>query len=433
MPVLAAAGKHRRKVRFPLTNQASTTGKPNCRSSSRNPQATDSTTKPRDHHLLKQTTTTMGEPQAHPGVPALFTEPPAIQDTLITETTELQNDTINKCVPFLKGIHSSQKGPWNQYGVPALTRDEHIGYLYDSLEEYPAAFVSIDASRPWMSYWALAGLSLLGQGVRSFRSRVISTFGAMQNPTGGFGGGHGQISHCASSYAAVLSLAMVGGEEVFQLVDRKAMWQWLGRLKQPDGGFRLFEGGEEDVRGAYCSMVIISLLDLPLTLPPEAEARKYGLDSFTSGLSEYLARCTQGPRLFPPLYTADDKGMQVKHSKVVYPVVPGRKPTVPTLSGKLGGLRDKPGKHVDSYHTCYTLTGLSSAQYSHYYTDTSVSSGEEFASAFSWRCHPTTTEEEGVNVFSEGDRLAAFHPIYVIPHKAAESMRLWFENEPLGF
>jgi protein farnesyltransferase subunit beta len=45
----------------------------------------------------------------------------------------------------------------------------------------------------------------------------------MQNSTGGFGGGHGQISHLAGSYAAVLSLAMVGGEEAFALVDRQAM------------------------------------------------------------------------------------------------------------------------------------------------------------------------------------------------------------------
>lgn len=45
----------------------------------------------------------------------------------------------------------------------------------------------------------------------------------MQNPTGGFGGGHGQLSHCASSYAAVLSLAMIGGEEAYNLIDREKM------------------------------------------------------------------------------------------------------------------------------------------------------------------------------------------------------------------
>jgi protein farnesyltransferase subunit beta len=56
------------------------------------------------------------------------------------------------------------------------------------------------------------------------------------------------MSHVASSYAAVLSIAMVGGEGAFKLIDRNAMWKWLGKLKQPDGGFTVCEGGEEDVR-----------------------------------------------------------------------------------------------------------------------------------------------------------------------------------------
>lgn len=38
-------------------------------------------------------------------------------------------------------------------------------------------------------------------------------------------------------------------------------------------------------------MVIISLLDLPLELPADAPARQYGLETFTSGLPEYLSRC----------------------------------------------------------------------------------------------------------------------------------------------
>ena len=46
----------------------------------------------------------------------------------------------------------------------------------------------------------------------------------MQNPTGGFGGGHGQISHAASSYAAVLSLALIGGENAYKLIDRRSMY-----------------------------------------------------------------------------------------------------------------------------------------------------------------------------------------------------------------
>ena len=45
----------------------------------------------------------------------------------------------------------------------------------------------------------------------------------VQNATGGFGGGHGQFSHCAPSYAAVLSLAQAGGPEALDMVDRRAL------------------------------------------------------------------------------------------------------------------------------------------------------------------------------------------------------------------
>ena len=99
------------------------------------------------------------------------------------------------------------------------------------------------------------------------------------------------MSHLAGVYATLLSLAIVGGEEAYSLVDRKSMWQWLGRLKQPDGGFRISEGGEEDVRGAYCALVAVSLLNLPLSLPPDSPARSAGFETFFDGLGEYISRC----------------------------------------------------------------------------------------------------------------------------------------------
>lgn len=113
----------------------------------------------------------------------------------------------------------------------------------------------------------------------------------MQNPSGGIGGGFGQYSHLAGTYAGLLSLALVGGEEAYSLIDREKMWHWLGRLKQTDGGFQVCEGGEEDVRGALCALVAISLLNLPLSLPPDSPARAAGLDTFMDGLGEYLSRC----------------------------------------------------------------------------------------------------------------------------------------------
>lgn len=53
--------------------------------------------------------------------------------------------------------------------------------------------------------------------------RTIQTLSPMQNQSGGFGAGHGQTSHCAASYAAVLSLAMVGGNDGLEMVDRRSL------------------------------------------------------------------------------------------------------------------------------------------------------------------------------------------------------------------
>src|ERR1051326_8351452 len=55
-------------------------------------------------------------------------------------------------------------------------------------------------------------------------SRLPYTAAACQHPSGGFGGGHGQDAHIAPSYAIVLALAMVGGQEAADVVNRKTMY-----------------------------------------------------------------------------------------------------------------------------------------------------------------------------------------------------------------
>jgi protein farnesyltransferase subunit beta len=179
-------------------------------------------------------------------IPDLFTSLPPIRDLLNTETSQIQEETIQECLLFLSG--KKQGISHNDHGVPHLDRKRHIAFLHKSLRQLPAPYVAADASRPWMFYWALAALSTMGEDVSEYRERLIASVRPMQNVTGGFGGGHGQMSHLAPSYAVVLALAMVGGREALDLVDRKAMWKWLGALKQLDGGFQMSVGGEEDIR-----------------------------------------------------------------------------------------------------------------------------------------------------------------------------------------
>lgn len=74
-------------------------------------------------------------------------------------------------------------------------------------------------------------------------------------PTGGFGGGAGNthIAHLLPTYAAVCSLAIVGSEKEgggwAELAEaRQEIYDFFMRMKRPDGGFHVCDGGEIDVR-----------------------------------------------------------------------------------------------------------------------------------------------------------------------------------------
>lgn len=209
-------------------------------------------------------------------------------DDLVTTTSEAQAKVTAECLPHLLG-DDTQGLELNRYGIPHLRREAHARFLHAQLEKLPAPYQVIDASRPWLFYWSLAGLASLGEDVSQYRERLIETVRPLQNLGGGFGGGHGQLSHCACTYATTLALATVGGLE---MIDRKAAWHWLGSIKQADGGFCMAVGAEEDIRGAYCAMTIITLLNLPLELPPDSSARtEGGLTSLLDGLGEWVGRC----------------------------------------------------------------------------------------------------------------------------------------------
>lgn len=43
---------------------------------------------------------------------------------------------------------------------------------------------------------------------------------------------------------------------------RKALYEFLRSLKQPDGSFAMHIGGEIDIRGAYCALAVASMTDI---------------------------------------------------------------------------------------------------------------------------------------------------------------------------
>ena len=103
----------------------------------------------------------------------LFTSFRPIRDSLQTRTSILQEETVEECLPLLTGSGELQQDSTGRRtgGIPRLERDKHIKFLRQSLEKLAAGYVGFDASRPWILYWVLAGLSLLAEDVQVYRER----------------------------------------------------------------------------------------------------------------------------------------------------------------------------------------------------------------------------------------------------------------------
>ena len=332
---------------------------------------------------------------------------------------------------------------------PPLERDAHISFLVRALDGLSSSYASLDASRPWLLYWTLHSLDLLGARPVDRFPGVVRFLARCQCPGGGFGGGPGQAPHTAATYAAVLALAIVGGREALGIIDTRGLRALYASLKEVDtGGFRVAPGGEADVRGAYTVLAVASLTGLLEEAGEEgggaaggrevgaadARAAAVGGDApaaspsgggLARGVAAFLLRCQSyeggfggepgneahggytfcaaaGLALLRALPTADlpllarwvarrqlraEGGMAGRTHKLVDScysfwlgavarILAQAAPAAPAIidwrrlqayllaccQAPGGGMRDKPGKPRDLYHTCYALSGLALAQ-----------------------------------------------------------------------
>ena len=169
----------------------------------------------------------------------------------------------------------------NEDGDILLLRDLHATYLERGLLGLPGSFVSLDASRPWICYWIVQALYLLKREPVHLYPRIISFLSQCQNSatTGGYGGGPGQMSHCAPTFAAVLALCSVGTPEALSSIDRAKVYSFFYSMKdEATGAFTMHRDGEADTRSVYTVLSVARLLNI---LTPE----------LSQGCAEYLALC----------------------------------------------------------------------------------------------------------------------------------------------
>lgn len=351
-------------------------------------------------------------------LPSLVLEGPSTITSREQQKTEA--DVLGCFQAFLRGAAS--EGPQSVQAIK-LNRELHVGWLNRGLGSLPTNFSGLDASRPWFVYWISHALEVLGAYDESVWAPKVASFLAhCQDAAGGFGGGPGQLPHLAPTYAAVAALLVAGSDEAYRVVNRQQTYRFLMQMKCPDGGFKMHDEGERDMRGTYCAIAVASMLHIVT-------------DELVEGVPEYIKRCQtweggiageegleahggysycglaslcilgkagmldleaflrwascrqlrseggfqgrtnklvdscysfwQGA-IFPLLHEAfrqDGIDMPLPATHSWFAPEPLQAYVFLACQHPGGGMRDKPGKAADFYHSCYALSGVAATQY----------------------------------------------------------------------
>lgn len=340
--------------------------------------------------------------------------PVPIADPYVSASTESQQATETR-IRLIYESKLENKHVVNNPFVPEQHRLYIIRLLSEPMDDMYEAY---DANHAWMLYWLLNAHSVVQPSkpmpeliVRLASEKLNGLL--VEDGKHGVGGGAHQNPHLATSYACVTALVAIGDHETLARI-RYPMAEWLQSTKQPDGLFRMTENGECDVRAMYCALVIASLLDVvtpELTsgalkwlnkcqtfeggFAPTPGAEAHGGYTFCAVASYFILLRGQNISALKEHIDVDnlirwtamrqlqvEGGFNGRSNKLVdacysfwIGAVLAMLETITESElfnrdalkayifncsqNPRGGFVDKPGAHVDYYHTNYTLLGLS--------------------------------------------------------------------------
>ena len=304
---------------------------------------------------------------------------------------------------------------------PILFREKHKEFLYKALRSIPRKFECLDASRPWFVYWITQALDLLGGAVPSTISFLLAcqsssggfgggpmqlahlapTFAAVsaivvssehdqelltlnrpkllefllsvKSPTGGFSMHVDGESDMRGTYCAIASASHLG------LITKdliKGVADYVMDCQTYEGGIAAHVGGAEAHGGyMYCGIATLGIL-----------SRILGREWFLENADKFKRmrwwclqrQCLEGGfngrtgKLVDSCYSfwigASLKVLDLIDDFLLdgegdlregeWARVGLESYVLCACQNWSGGVRDKPGKNPDYYHTCYGLSGL---------------------------------------------------------------------------
>lgn len=358
------------------------------------------------------------QPDISTNLEKMLSSRPLADDTYICETSAAQADVERTIRGIYEEIFATNDN--GKITNAELDVEIHLKYIEAVLSTHlPPPFYVLDSNHTWMVYWLVNAHTVLtgnapSDEIKKRISRKISSL-IIDDGLGGIAGGPNDLlGHVASTYAAVLALALA---EDYALLARIGpnLYKWFLSLKDKSGSFSMHFGGEKDTRSTYCVLIVASLLNL--TTPSLIENTKDWIlrcQTFEGGFAGIPNTEAHGGYTFcaiASLFLLPDNGLHSVNLDSLIHWLSARQLTLeggfsgrsnklvdacysfwigaslamveaftstPLLFNRealktyilnccqnteIGGLRDKPGKNPDFYHTNYTLCGLSMAEH----------------------------------------------------------------------
>lgn len=160
------------------------------------------------------------------------------------------------------------------------------------------AIIYFDYGHSWVYYYILNSCYLLGREVpEDLQELIIQSLKYCQNEKyGGFGGGYKQLPHLATTYAAFLSVLIIG-KKAYHLLDKNALTKFFWSCKK-NGEFQMTDGAEFDLRAIYIVIIIVKLLHLDEKLLDGVAETIISSQTYEGGLSNVIGGEAHGGYTF---------------------------------------------------------------------------------------------------------------------------------------
>ena len=228
------------------------------------------------------------------------------------------------------------------------------------------------------AYTVLAVASLLQLQTPALTAGVLEWLASCQTYEGGLGGEPGNEAHGGYSFCGLAAAALLGSPHRLQL---PLLRKWaVRRHMQREGGFqgrtnKLVDGCYsfwvgalhpildtlEGTREQLSQEQMHALFDerhAPTQQQPGAANPTASTDSAVAA-----AALSSPSASASPAASSDDTADLVSDDGVRFDSLALQRYVLVSCQMTMGGLRDKPGKHPDLYHSCYCLSGLAIAQH----------------------------------------------------------------------